>query len=65
MRTTLKWRAEFYRPGPGTSETVIGFVDGDEKTVALAEPPQGALSRLKLLTPPDIRLGDHVNKRDR
>ena len=60
MRTTLKWRAEFYRPGPGTSETVIGFVDGDEKTVALAEPPQGALSRLKLLTPPDIRLGDHV-----
>ena len=56
----LKWRAEFYRPGPGTGETVIGFVDGDEKTVALAEPPKGALSRLKLLTPPDIRLGDHV-----
>lgn len=56
----LKWRAEFYKPGPGTTETLVGHVDGDAKTVGLAEPPAGAYSKFKLLTPPDIRVGDHV-----
>lgn len=60
MNTMLKWRAEFYKIGPGTSETVVGFVDGDAKTAGQAVPPEGTYARLKLLTPPDIRLGDHV-----
>lgn len=60
MNTTLKWRAEFYTPGPGTSEIMVGHVDGDAKAVAIAEPPKGAYTKFKLLTPPDIRVGDHV-----
>jgi hypothetical protein len=60
MNQKLQWRAEFWKPGPGTSETIVGHVDGDAKAVAVAETPEGAYLRLKLLTPPDIRLGDHV-----
>lgn len=60
MNAALVWRAEFWKPGPGTSETVVGQVDGDAKTAGQAMPPEGAYVRLKLLTPPDIRLGDHV-----
>jgi hypothetical protein len=61
VNPSLRWRAEFYKPGNGPGvETVVGHVDGDAKTVALAVPPEGALSRLKLITPPDIRLDDYV-----
>ena len=64
MNQALKWRAEFWKPGPGTSETIVGHVDGDAKTVGLAEAPAGAYSRLKLLTPPDIRINDNVRYDD-
>lgn len=62
----LQWRREFYEPAKllGGEDKVVGHVDGDMKTVALAEPPDGALARFKLLTPPDIRVGDNVSYND-
>lgn len=61
MNAALVWRAEFYKPGHGPGvETLVGHVDGDAKAVAVAEAPEGAYTKLRLLTPPDIRVGDHV-----
>lgn len=64
--SALQWRREFYEPAKtlGAEDKIVGHVDGDMKTVALAEPPQGALARFKLLTPPDIRVGDNVHYDD-
>lgn len=59
MNAALLWRAEFY--DPAAPDKVLGHVDGDSRAVAQAEPPHGAQARFRLLTPPDIRLGDHVS----
>lgn len=62
MNPALRWRAEFY--DPSRPDVILGYVDGDNREVAKAEPPPGAQARFRLLTPPDIRLGDHVRYDD-
>jgi hypothetical protein len=69
MNSTLKWRREFYKPAERGTETfapdrMIGAVEGTSAEVLKSDPPGGALARLKLVNPPDIRVGDHVRHDD-